>query len=155
MRLWLGASAAGLALSAIVGAFIGLSMYTFAYAEGLSYLSNDPRACVNCHIMRDQYDAWQKASHHAHAACNDCHVPHDVVGKLFVKTEHGLRHSYGFTFDSFHEPIRIKPSSRAVVLHNCVRCHEGLVSGIAHAGGSDEVADCIRCHTSVGHGPTR
>lgn len=155
MRRWMGASAAGLALSALVGLFLGLSTYTFGYAEGLSYLSNDPRACVNCHVMRDQYDGWQKASHHAHAACNDCHVPHDLVGKYYVKAEHGLRHSYGFTLNNFHEPIRIKESSRRVVLHNCVGCHEGLVADIAHAGGSGEVADCIRCHTNVGHGPTR
>lgn len=150
-----GATLAGLALSALIGMFLGLGAFTFTYAEGASYLSNDPKACVNCHIMRDQYDGWQKASHHAHAACNDCHVPHDLVGKYYTKAEHGMRHSYGFTFNNFHEPIRIKASSRDVVLNNCVRCHQGLVADIAHAGGSDQVADCIRCHTNVGHGPTR
>ena len=64
-----------------VGILLGSGGYTFYYAEGLSYLSNDPTACVNCHVMRDHYDGWQKASHHAHATCNDCHTPHDFVGK--------------------------------------------------------------------------
>jgi hypothetical protein len=26
-----------------------------------SYLSTDPRACVNCHVMNPQYDAWLKS----------------------------------------------------------------------------------------------
>ena len=58
-----------------VGVLGGLGLVTFHYAEGTSYLSADPAACVNCHIMRPQYDAWQKASHHAVATCVDCHDP--------------------------------------------------------------------------------
>jgi cytochrome c nitrite reductase small subunit len=48
---------------------LGAGGYTFFYARGASYLSSDPRMCVNCHIMRDQFDGWQKASHHAFARC--------------------------------------------------------------------------------------
>jgi cytochrome c nitrite reductase small subunit len=40
-------------LAILIGALAGIGGYTFYYAKGLSYLSNDPRACVNCHIMRD------------------------------------------------------------------------------------------------------
>ncbi len=63
---WLGCVLAGVVL--------GLGLYTFWYARGLSYFSSDPRACVNCHIMREQYDGWQKSSHSAFATCNACHV---------------------------------------------------------------------------------
>jgi hypothetical protein len=56
-------------LAATVGVALGIGGFTFRYAEGLSYLSADPRACVNCHIMRPEYDAWQKASHHTTAVC--------------------------------------------------------------------------------------
>lgn len=156
-----GAMLAGVALSALVGLFIGLGAYTFSYAEGTSYLSNDPRACVNCHIMRDQYDGWQKASHHAAAACNDCHVPHDLVGKYAVKVEHGWRHSKGFTLNNFHEPIRITPGSLRVVEDNCLRCHAGLAGDIAahasegHDQHSHDHLGCVRCHSQVGHGPIR
>lgn len=144
-------------LACLIGAFAGLSIYAFDYAEGTSYLSDDPRACMNCHIMRDQFDAWQKAGHHAHATCNDCHVPHtSMIAKYLVKGEHGYRHSKGFTFQDFHEPIRITPSSAAVVRVNCVRCHEPLVSEIDTARGADHAgADCLHCHTHVGHGPAR
>src|SRR5690348_5208416 len=62
--LWGSATAAGLFLSALVGVLLGLGTFTFRAAKGTAYLSNNPTACVNCHIMRDQYDSWQKSSHH-------------------------------------------------------------------------------------------
>jgi cytochrome c nitrite reductase small subunit len=58
-------------LSVMTGVLIGVGSYTFLYAHGLSYLSSDPKACVNCHIMQPQFDSWQKASHHAVATCVD------------------------------------------------------------------------------------
>jgi cytochrome c nitrite reductase small subunit len=148
-----GMSLAGLCLSAAVGVPIGLATYTFDYAEGTSYLSNDPAACVNCHIMREQFDGWQKGSHHAAATCNDCHVPQELLGKYFTKMEHGYRHSKGFTFQDFHEPIQITKGSADIVEANCVRCHQTFVEEIiAH---NVEGVGCIHCHTGVGHGPVR
>ena len=43
----------------VVGVLAGLGGYTFHYAAGTSYFSADSAACVNCHIMREQYDGWQ------------------------------------------------------------------------------------------------
>ena len=153
---WIGG---GLLVAAAAGVFFGLSAHTFRYAEGLSYMSNDPRACVNCHVMRDEYDSWQKSPHHAAATCNDCHVPHDLVGKYLAKAEHGYRHSKAFTLQDFHEPIQITPGDAAMVKVNCVRCHEGLVSELVGHGGSasgkTEYADCLHCHAGIGHGPRR
>ena len=54
-RIWL-------VVAALLGVAMGIGGYTFSYAEGLSYMSTDPAACVNCHIMQSQYEAWQKAS---------------------------------------------------------------------------------------------
>ena len=45
--------------AASFGLAVGVGGATFRYAEGLSYLSTDPAACANCHIMQPQYDAWQ------------------------------------------------------------------------------------------------
>src|SRR5262245_39572166 len=97
---WLARLACG-----AVGVAIGLGAYTFQFAEGTAYLSNDPKGCANCHIMREHYDGWQKASHHTVATCNDCHVPHDLAGKYLAKAENGFWHSYGFTLENFPEPI--------------------------------------------------
>ena len=138
----------------LMGLFFGLSGFTFHYAEGLSYLSNDPKACVNCHVMRDNYDSWQKGSHHAAATCNDCHVPHSLVPKLVTKLRNGYNHSKGFTFMDFPEPIRIKPANAMVLQKNCIGCHEKTVQDIAEHDETEEEESvlCVRCHTTVGHG---
>jgi formate-dependent nitrite reductase cytochrome c552 subunit len=36
--------------------------------------TNDPAACANCHVVKDQYDGWLKSSHRAVAVCSDCHI---------------------------------------------------------------------------------
>jgi cytochrome c nitrite reductase small subunit len=139
-----------------VGVAAGAGGYTFWYGQGLSYLSPDPRACVNCHVMRDHYDGWQKASHHAQATCNDCHTPHDFVGKYFVKAENGFWHSYGFTFQNYHEPIALRPRSEVVLENNCIACHRELVEPvIATRPDPPGGWNCIHCHAAVGHGPVR
>ena len=151
-----GTSVPALFLCVLTGVLVGMAAFTVRYAEGFSYLSSDPRACVNCHIMRDQYDGWQKASHHAVATCNDCHVPHDLVGKYAVKTENGFWHSKGFTLQDFHEPIQIRPVSSRILQTNCVTCHRDLVNDIlGHDSAGRETANCVHCHAAVGHGPQR
>lgn len=139
---------------ASVGVCLGVGSFTFYYAEGLSYMSEDPRACVNCHIMQPQYDAWQKSSHHAVASCVDCHLPQDFFGKYYAKAENGYHHSKGFTFQDFHEPIQIKPKNSQILQDNCLRCHEALVHELV-AGATTEADSlrCVHCHSGVGHGP--
>ena len=147
----------GLHIGAIVaavifGALVGLAGYTFVYARGYSYLSNDPGACANCHVMREQLDGWVKSSHRSVAVCNDCHTPHDLIGKYATKIRNGFWHSFYFTTGTFDEPIRILPRDREITEQNCLRCHEDIVQAMgapAHAGERD--LSCIRCHSSVGH----
>ena len=74
-----------LLLGVLLGMAIGLGGYTFIYSKGYSYLTNNPAACANCHVMQAQYDAWLKSSHHSAATCNDCHTPHNIFGKYAVK----------------------------------------------------------------------
>ena len=45
-------------LGVLIGSMVGLGLYTFVYAKGYSYLSNDPQGCANCHVMEDNYSAW-------------------------------------------------------------------------------------------------
>jgi len=154
-----GVTRAGVLLSALLGMLAGAAGFTFRYAEGAAYLSDNPDVCINCHIMREQYEGWQKAGHHPFATCNDCHVPHDLVGKYKAKAVHGYRHSKAFTLQDFHEPIRITDEDREIVEANCARCHAALVSDIIGHGGSaasgEGGSDCVHCHINVGHGPTR
>ena len=41
----------------LFGMLGGVGGFTFIYADGLSYMGSDPKTCVNCHIMRLQYDS--------------------------------------------------------------------------------------------------
>jgi cytochrome c nitrite reductase small subunit len=150
MKLW-----PPVVLGAAFGVALGLGLYTIRYAEALSYLSDDPRACANCHIMREQYEGWAKGPHAAVATCNDCHVPHDLVGKYLSKTLNGYHHSRAFTFQDFQEPIRITERNARALQEGCLFCHGDLVQEIHGAGAVPEDVRCVSCHRNVGHGPTR
>jgi cytochrome c nitrite reductase small subunit len=142
-----------LLLGVAIGALSGLGLFTFNYAHGFSYLGSDPKTCVNCHIMRQQFDSWEKSSHHKVAACADCHLPHSFVLKYLAKGENGYHHSKAFTLQDFHEPIMIKSRNSAILQENCVRCHEGLVHDMVAGSRTDkDVARCVHCHQSIGHG---
>jgi cytochrome c nitrite reductase small subunit len=138
-----------------VGMLTGLGGYTFFYAEGLSYLSVDPRACANCHIMQPQLDSWQKSSHKNVAVCANCHLPQDFVAKYIAKAENGYHHSMGFTLQNFHEPIMIKAKNAQILQDNCLSCHGDLVLEMVMGATKDPNAvRCVHCHADVGHGPT-
>jgi cytochrome c nitrite reductase small subunit len=137
-----------------VGLFLGVAAFTFHYGEGTSYFSTDPRACVNCHIMQPQYDSWTHSSHHAVAGCVDCHLPHSFIPKYLAKGENGLRHSWAFTFQNFHEPIQITARNARILQNNCVHCHEPLAHEMLVVE-PDEAISCVHCHAQVGHGAAR
>jgi cytochrome c nitrite reductase small subunit len=140
-------------VASLVGAAVGLAGYTFVYARGYSYLQNDPAACANCHVMRQQLDGWIKGSHRAVAVCNDCHTPHTPVGKYLTKIRNGFWHSFYFTTGTFDEPIRILPRDRDITENACRTCHTAIVEAMGvpqqHGGAFD--LSCTRCHGSVGH----
>ena len=138
-------------VAALCGVLGGVGGYTFVYARGWSYLTNDPAACANCHVMHEQYDGWLKGSHRSVAVCNDCHAPHNLIGKYATKAINGFWHSVAFTTNRFHEPIAIGARNRAVTERACRHCHVEIVEAINAADRDHGGADCIRCHRSVGH----
>lgn len=144
-----------LARSLIVGTAIGIAAgvggFTFIYAKGASYLTSDPAACMNCHIMKEQFDGWSRSSHHQVAACNDCHAPHNLIGKYATKAENGFWHSYAFTTGRFHEPIQITERNRRVTENACRHCHADVVQAIDGPHRKGQELSCIPCHRSVGH----
>lgn len=143
-----------LLLSVLLGAVAGVSMYTFNFAKGLSYMSTDPRACANCHIMWAQYDSWQKSGHQHVATCADCHMPHDFFGKWIAKAENGWHHSVAFTLQNFHEPIMIKEKNAQILQNSCVHCHSTTVHQMMpEINRPGEAMSCVHCHRTVGHGP--
>jgi cytochrome c nitrite reductase small subunit len=140
----------------VLGAAIGTGFFTLGYAQGLSYLSDDPQACANCHVMNEQLEGWLRGPHHAAAVCNDCHVPHDLVGKYLTKGLNGWHHSRAFTLQDFHEPIQITPRNAAILQDACLHCHGDFVHEILAARArADDAVRCVQCHRGVGHGPIR
>ncbi len=136
-----------------LGVALGIGAYTFRYAKGFSYFKTDPKACVNCHIMQPEYDAWQKSSHHQVAVCIDCHLPHEFVPKYLAKSENGWRHGKKFTTQDFVEPIVVQAKGRAILQENCLRCHGELVHEIVRASEKpNDQLSCTHCHSGVGHG---
>lgn len=147
---------AGLA-ALLVGMSAGLGFFTFGYARGASYLTNDPAACANCHVMSEHYAAWMKGSHRSVATCNDCHTPHNLVGKYTTKALNGFWHSFYFTTGNYPDPLRITPRNHRVTEQACRYCHAGIVSAIdldPHASAESRAGEpisCVRCHKYVGH----
>ena len=142
----------GSAIGVAIGLAVGIGGYTFIYAKGGSYLTNNPAACANCHIMQEHYDGWIKSSHRSVATCNDCHTPAGFIPKYYTKADNGFWHSFAFTSGNYPDPLRIKPRNRRVTENACRKCHSDIaedIQGGAH-GGSQQIS-CVRCHTSVGH----
>lgn len=133
-----------------LGAAIGLGGYTFVYARGYSYMLDDPAACGNCHVMREQLEGWEKSSHRAVATCNDCHTPHGLVGKYTTKALNGWNHSLAFTTGRFHEPIRANQRNQQIAREACLKCHAQVVEAMG-AAAHGEALPCVGCHGSVGH----
>lgn len=143
----------------VSGIVVGLTFYGIYISRVFSYLSDDPAACVNCHIMSPHYASWYHSSHREHATCNDCHIPHDnKIRGLWFKINDGLRHSTIFTFGGYPQVIRIRESGQEVVQENCLRCHSHQLSFVSIFQTSSQKPlhqfhrKCWECHREVPHG---
>lgn len=143
----------------ILGILTGLSLYTLYISKAISYLSDNPTTCVNCHIMSPQYATWSHSAHRKNARCNDCHVPHDhFVNTYYFKAKDGLRHATIFTLRKEPQVIFIKKEGKKVVQMNCIRCHNHLMSDPElqmrtdsyHSYRNDK--KCWDCHRESPHG---
>jgi len=143
----------------LIGILVGLFLFIIHAARATSYLSDDPIACVNCHVMAPQYATWERSSHAKVTNCNDCHVPQDnFLNKYFFKASDGLRHSYMFTFRLEPQVIQIKEAGKKAVQQNCIRCHSNVIHPISlRSISSKKIIDegnkyCWDCHRETPHG---
>lgn len=141
------------------GIFVGLSLFIVFHSRAFSYLSDNPSACVNCHIMMPYYATWSHSSHAIHTNCNDCHVPHNnTLNKYFFKAKDGLRHATVFTFHNEPQVMQAIDASSEVILNNCIRCHTQLNTEFVKTGTQTYkmIVDnngkaCWDCHRDVPH----
>ena len=145
----------------VVAAMAG---YTIKISKATSYLSSDPRACINCHVMNTQYATWQHSSH-KDVGCVECHLPtDDIVEKYKAKAIDGFNHSLAFTLGNYDPAIKISDYGAERVQKNCISCHDGLTSEIRnnyhrnHPFKDEPMHQrqkCWECHKSVPHGKVR
>lgn len=150
-RSWQRGAVAPIVLAVLLGATLGVGLFTFGYAKGAAYMTNDPAACVNCHVMRPQYDGWLKSSHGKVAVCNDCHTPPGFLPKYATKAINGFFHSLAFTTQRFPDEIYITMRNFRVTEQACLKCHEPIVTGIRATRSHSGDVSCIQCHRTVGH----
>lgn len=143
----------------ISGAMLGLFVYLVHISNAVSYLSDEPETCVNCHIMAPEYATWSHSSHREVAHCNDCHVPHNnFFNKYYFKAKDGMRHAYIFTLRQEPQTIFIREDGQAVVHQNCIRCHATLVHNARVMAFTNsykenfEQRQCWECHRETPHG---
>lgn len=143
----------------LLGVLGGLGILTLYISNAVSYISNDPFACINCHVMTTQYATWQHSSHGRVTTCNDCHVPHDNIIRTYAfKASDGLRHATMFTLRLEPQVIQIKEAGVGVVQENCIRCHSDLIHKVSSrsvtstSAAAGEGLLCWDCHREVPHG---
>ncbi|GHS85269.1 cytochrome c-type protein [Campylobacterota bacterium] len=151
------------AASAFVVA-IGVFVYLINVSKAFSYLSDDPKACINCHVMNTQYATWEHSAHREAAVCNDCHLPNSGVTKYIAKARDGFNHATAFTFGTFENAIVISPHGAERVQANCMECHNNLArrllanDDLNHAFGEKTPQAgrfCWECHRETPHGKVR
>ena len=129
-------------------AVVAVGLYA---SDFTAYLGNNPTTCNNCHVMDAAYESWYHGGHKAWASCGDCHTPHAVIPKYWVKAQSGYHHVTAFVFNNIPDSIRAKEASKDVVQENCERCHaETVATMLENAQALDRY--CFDCHRSVAHG---
>ena len=127
---------------------IGVGLYVTDFT---AYLGNNPTTCNNCHVMDAVYESWYHAGHKLWANCSDCHTPHALIPKYFVKAVSGYHHVTAFVFGDIPNAIRAKEASKEVVQGNCIRCHAETVANMVESAMPFD-RYCFECHRSAAHG---
>ncbi|UXX78321.1 cytochrome c nitrite reductase small subunit [Reichenbachiella carrageenanivorans] len=146
-------------VTVLVGLIVGMGFYVIHLSKAEAYLSDDPVACINCHVMTTEYVTWNHSAHRNVATCNDCHVPHDnVFNKYYFKAKDGLYHASVYTLRIEPQAITMRQPSKEVVQNNCVRCHMGQVTDVKMTAWVESHQEsrtsrlCWECHRDTPHG---
>ncbi|MFD2568991.1 cytochrome c nitrite reductase small subunit [Pseudotenacibaculum haliotis] len=142
-----------------IAVIVGLGAFMAKESEVVSYMSDNPQACVNCHVMTPVYNSWMHSSHRQWTTCNDCHVPHNnTLNKYYFKAKDGLFHATIFTLRKEPEVMFMREASEEVVQDNCIRCHIQNVTQTKYDGYIEDHREnrterkCWSCHQEVPHG---
>ena len=147
-------------------AAVGMLIYLVNISRAMSYLSEEPKVCINCHVMNTQYATWRHSAHFGRAKCIDCHLPagHGLATYIAKATD-GLHHAQAFTFNQFSQRIVMSETGKKRVQANCIRCHAAVASTLISnrdrfhdfTNNAQASADtyCWSCHRDTPHGRAR
>ncbi len=139
-----------LSLVIVGGVALGLAVVIVRISNMVSYFSDAPETCMNCHVMTDAYATWKRGSHATAAVCTDCHVPHsNLVAKWAFKGKDGMKHSAVFTLRIEPQVLKLSPAAVPVVQANCLHCHSDQFAMVRLAEVSER--KCWDCHSNI-HG---
>ncbi|MEX2467156.1 MAG: ammonia-forming cytochrome c nitrite reductase subunit c552 [Gemmatimonadota bacterium] len=114
-----------LVLAGVVGFTGTLGLATVQYGEGTAYLSDDPTACIQCHIMRDQFDdPWLRAMWSGYAFSID------------------YRESRGHAF-SLHDQDHTQRILQREQPGACLHCHASVGPLYRYLGDGDAMAGFV------------
>ena len=144
----------------VAGIIAGMGSYIIYMSNAHVYLTDNPAACVNCHVMTPYYQTWFHSSHAQWTSCGDCHVPQqNLFRKFSAKAIDGFLHTAVFTMRTEPLAIRSRPASSNTIMDNCIRCHSQLNTEFVNTGmisftqareGMGKA--CWDCHSNVPHG---
>ena len=160
--LWVVLGAA--ALGAVV---IG----SWAVMQTMIHSTGDYEFCTNCHSHEPIGRSYREDIHGGnnsagwHAACADCHIPHDnALHYLWVKGIHGIRDPI---MEMLKDPLEIdwhafrEKREHYVYDSGCLECHHFLEKQsqgntkalLPHRRYFAEPGElkCVQCHQHVGH----
>lgn len=126
-------------------------VYFFFFQNGVSYFTDKPEACLNCHVMQASFEDWTRSPHRETAVCNDCHLSQTTAAKTLEKIQNGINHSVAMVLRDDQSPIVIKTKSKKILQTNCVRCHGETIKTDENHLGMDEATSCLTCHAQTGH----
>lgn len=141
-------------IAILTGVALGMFLFLVQFSNMPSYLSTDPKACINCHVMDTAYTSWRHSTHNQ-VACVSCHMPQDsLVDALYAKAVDGMKHAYFFTVED-RENFGISEDGARRVQKNCVSCHTDLMQVSQSTHQDIEARMCWDCHREAPHGSVR
>ena len=83
-------------------AAVGMFGYLAHISKMTTYMTEDPKVCINCHTMNTEYATWQHSSHREEATCVECHLPREpFIDMIVAKARDGFMHSTAMTFGTY------------------------------------------------------
>lgn len=136
----------------LIGALSFFSLFLITSLGLGLYFTSQPSRCQFCHIIRKDYQAWQKSSHKG-INCANCHSEPGIVG-FSIHRLRELNNAARFLFGLYQKPI-----SSVVKNSSCLACHKEIKKGVLvkdeirvdHKHFLEKGSWCTDCHNTVAH----